>query len=98
MPRSATNVKKKEQKGKGRKRRESSKTFFKRKLKKSCEFCIDKSLKADYKDLSLLRKYLTERGKIKPRRSSGCCAKHQRKITDVIKIARELVLVPYAND
>lgn len=78
--------------------RERKKGFYKRKPRKACEFCIEKELKADYKDLSLINKYITERGKIKPRRSTGCCAKHQRKVTAAVKVAREMALIPYSRD
>jgi len=60
-----------------------------------CKFCIDSSLKIDYKDPKALSYYITERGKIIPRRISGNCAKHQRKLTTEIKRARQLALMPY---
>lgn len=84
--------------GRRDKDRPMKKGFYKRKSRKTCEFCIEKELKADYKDLSLINKYITERGKIKPRRATGCCAKHQRKITAAVKVAREMALIPYARD
>jgi small subunit ribosomal protein S18 len=60
-----------------------------------CRFCADKKLTIDYKDAKLLTFYITERGKIVPRRISGNCAKHQRLVTDAIKRARILALIPF---
>jgi len=68
--------------------------FFHR--RKVCRFCADSSLKIDYKNADSLRFFLTERGKITPRRINGCCAKHQRELTVAIKRARTLALLPYA--
>jgi small subunit ribosomal protein S18 len=64
--------------------------------KKHCAFCKDANLAIDYKDTNLLRKYMTERGKIKPRRITGACVQHQSDIAMAIKRAREMALVPYA--
>lgn len=64
--------------------------------KKHCVFCKDESMAIDYKDTNLLRKYMTERGKIKPRRITGACTQHQRDIAMAIKRSREMALVPYA--
>jgi len=83
---------------KGPRDKDRKKGFYKRKARKTCEFCIEKQLRADYKDVALLSKYITERGKIKPRRATGCCAKHQRKVTNAIKVAREIALIPYTRD
>lgn len=63
-----------------------------------CSFCVDKATEVDYKDVAKLKKYVTERGKILPRRISGNCAKHQRCLTEAIKRARILALLPYTND
>lgn len=63
-----------------------------------CSFCVDKVEAIDYKDTAKLRKYITERGKILPRRISGNCAKHQRELTEAIKRARIVALLPYTND
>ncbi|MCW2276689.1 30S ribosomal protein S18 [Heliophilum fasciatum] len=60
-----------------------------------CFFCVDKVADVDYKEIGKLRKYLTERGKILPRRVSGCCAKHQRQLTQAIKRARHVALLPF---
>ncbi len=63
---------------------------------KVCRFCADSSLKLDYKEPNILRMFITERGKIVPRRISGNCAKHQRQLTTSIKRARNIVLLPFA--
>ena len=67
---------------------------FKRKKRRPCMFCVEKR-ELDYKDIGLVRRFLTDRGKIAPRRMSGCCAFHQRKVAKIIKRARELAQVPY---
>ncbi len=61
-----------------------------------CRFCADKNLRVDYKDQGTLKYFLTERGKIIPRRISGNCAKHQREVATAIKRARMLAILPYA--
>ncbi|MDR2006838.1 MAG: 30S ribosomal protein S18 [Acidaminococcales bacterium] len=66
--------------------------------RKVCNFCADKVENIDYKDLSRLRRYITERGKILPRRISGCCAKHQRRLTTAIKRARNIALLPFTME
>ena len=66
--------------------------------KKVCIFCQDKVTEIDYKDIAKLRKYITERGKIVPRRVSGACSYHQRALTIAIKRARHVALLPYVND
>lgn len=66
--------------------------------KRVCSFCIDKVESIDYKDTHKVRKYITERGKILPRRISGNCAKHQRQVTVAIKRARHIALLPYIVD
>lgn len=66
-----------------------------RNKKRVCSFCLDKVEKIDYKDIQRLKKYMTERGKILPRRISGNCAKHQRQLTVAIKRARNLALLPF---
>ena len=63
--------------------------------RKACRFCADPTLAIDYKDARLLRSFITERGKIVPRRISGNCAKHQRQIATAIKRARVIALLPY---
>ncbi|SHH30961.1 30S ribosomal protein S18 [Tepidibacter thalassicus] len=69
-----------------------------RRKRRVCAFCADKNAKIDYKNVSKLSKYITERGKILPRRISGTCAKHQRELTTAIKRARNIALLPYTID
>ena len=66
--------------------------------KKVCQFCADKTLTVDYKDVDTLKKYISERGKILPRRVTGACAMHQRDITNAIKVARTVALLPFDAD
>ncbi|HAO20258.1 MAG: 30S ribosomal protein S18 [Desulfobacteraceae bacterium IS3] len=78
----------------------NKKTFKKRKVfhrRKVCRFCADTSLMIDYKDSRTLRHFITERGKILPRRISGTCAKHQRALTTAIKRARTIALLPFVG-
>ncbi|MBR0028478.1 MAG: 30S ribosomal protein S18, partial [Clostridia bacterium] len=65
---------------------------------KVCMFCVDKVEYIDYKDTAKLRRYVTERGKIVPRRISGNCAKHQRQLTTAIKRARIIALLPFVAE
>ena len=66
--------------------------------KKVCSFCVDRVDHIDYKDINKLRKYISERSKIIPRRVTGTCAEHQRELTTAIKRARHLALLPYVSD
>ena len=66
--------------------------------KKVCSFCVDKVEQIDYKDVAKLRRYITERGTILPRRISGNCAKHQRQVTVAIKRARNIALLPFTAE
>lgn len=66
--------------------------------KRVCNFCLDGIDKVDYKDVSRLKKYITERGKIIPRRINGNCARHQRQLTVAIKRARNVALLPFTAD
>ena len=66
--------------------------------KKVCQFCADKAETIDYKDVEKLRKYITDRGKILPKRITGTCAMHQRQVTIAIKRARIVALLPYTAD
>lgn len=66
--------------------------------KKVCNFCVDKVEFIDYKEVSKFRRYITEKGKIIPRRQTGTCAKHQRELTNAIKRARFMALIPYVGD
>ena len=72
--------------------------FNNRRRKKVCIFCEDKIAYIDYKDSAKLKKFISERGKILPRRISGTCAMHQRKLTTAIKRARQVALLPYIAD
>lgn len=69
----------------------------KRKRRRVCIFCADKFV-PDYKNIELMWKFITDRGKIMPRRQSGCCAKHQRFLAQEIKRARQIGLLPYTID
>ncbi|MGV8084020.1 MAG: 30S ribosomal protein S18 [Coriobacteriia bacterium] len=69
--------------------------FARKPRRKYCQFCKDKTEYIDYKDVQLLRRFMTDRGKIKPRRVSGTCAQHQHALSMAIKRAREMALVPY---
>lgn len=74
-------------------------TFRSRKAKKKvCQFCADKVEHIDYKDVAHLRRYISERAKILPRRITGTCAKHQRQLTTEIKRARHIALLPYSAE
>ena len=69
-----------------------------RKRRKVCAFCVDKVEHIDYKDAQKLKRYLSERSKILPRRTTGTCAMHQRQLTMAIKRARQVALLPYVTD
>lgn len=73
----------------------SGKRMWYRPRRKVCEFCSDQAKKIDYKDPATLRHYISDRGKIEPRRRTGTCAKHQRALALAIKRARHLALLPY---
>ncbi len=66
-----------------------------RRRRKVCVYCVDKNAVIDYKDTGKLKRYVSERGKILPRRITGNCAKHQRAVTTAIKRARHIALMPY---
>ena len=66
--------------------------------RKVCQFCVDKMDYIDYKDVARLRRYMSERAKILPRRVTGTCARHQRDLTTAIKRARQIALVPFVTD
>ncbi len=65
---------------------------------KPCQFCNDKATSIDYKDTQLLRKFISDRGKIRARRVTGCCSQHQRDIAAAVKNAREMALLPYTSN
>ena len=69
-----------------------------RRRRKVCSFCVDKVESIDYKDVARLRKFITEGGKIVPRRMSGTCAKHQRELSKAIKRARVAALLPFKGE
>ncbi len=71
------------------------KQYFRR--KKVCRFCVDKVDDINYKDVKTLMSYLSERGKITPRRISGVCTPHQKRLSEAIKQARNIALVPFAS-
>ncbi len=64
---------------------------------KICQFCVDKNIPIDYKQVDMLRRFVTEEGKIRPRRQTGTCAKHQRALAMAIKRARHLAFLPYVG-
>ena len=70
----------------------------KRSSRKVCQFCVDRVDYIDYKEVSRLRRFISERGKILPRRLTGTCAKHQRSLTDALQRARQIALLPYTAD
>ena len=78
--------------------REGGTARHKRPNRKVCAFCVEKIDYIDYKEVSRLRRYISERGKILPRRVTGTCAKHQRPLTDALKMARSIALLPYTSD
>jgi small subunit ribosomal protein S18 len=70
----------------------------KRSSRKVCQFCVEKTDWIDYKEVGKLRRFISERGKILPRRLTGTCAKHQRSLTDALERARQIALLPYTAD
>jgi small subunit ribosomal protein S18 len=79
----------------GREARKPKQQQFKKKKRRPCIFCIEKK-ELDYKDVGFVRRFMTDRGKIGPRRNTGCCALHQRMVAVAIKRARQLGLVPFS--
>lgn len=71
---------------------------MRRPRRKVCMFCKDKVAFIDYKDANKLKKYITEAGKISPKRATGTCAKHQRELAIAIKRARQMALLPYTSN
>jgi small subunit ribosomal protein S18 len=72
--------------------------FNRSKKRKVCAFCAERLVDIDYKDVARLKKFLSERSKILPRRITGNCAKHQRALTTAVKRARHIALIPYISD
>jgi small subunit ribosomal protein S18 len=77
-------------------RRETADYYRDRRRRKVCNFCVDKVETIDYKEVNRLRRYLSERAKIEPRRKTGTCARHQRMLTVALKRARHVALLPIA--
>jgi len=75
----------------------TSQSQYKKRKKRPCVFCIDQN-SLDYKDIGFVRRFMTDRGKIAPRRLSGCCALHQRMVANAVKRARQIGLVPFVVD
>ncbi|MBI5399979.1 30S ribosomal protein S18 [Candidatus Saganbacteria bacterium] len=80
-----------------RKPKTKSNDPFKKRKKRKCIFCADQKA-LDYKDVSFVQRFMTDRGKIAPRRMTGCCALHQRMVAKVVKQARQMGLVPFTVD
>ena len=78
-------------------REKEEKPWQKKQKKKFCIFCKDHVKYVDYKDVTLLRKFVSDRGKIRARRVSGNCAQHQRDVATAVKNAREMALLPYTS-
>ena len=76
----------------------NGKTNAMHKRKKVCQFCVDKCEYIDYKDAAKLRRFISERSKILPRRTTGTCAMHQRQLTEAIKRARQIALLPFVTE
>lgn len=79
----------------GPRRNRAKRTFHRRKV---CKFCADSTMEINYKDVKTLKYFISERGKIIPRRITGTCAKHQRSLTRAIKQARTIALLPYIGN
>ena len=74
-----------------------AKAVMRKPKKKVCQFCKDKVSSVDYKDTNLLRKFISDRGKIRARRVTGNCVQHQRDVATAVKNAREMALLPYTS-
>ena len=82
----------------GSQKREGKRPFPMKRKGRPCHFCENKVNHLDYKDLDLLRRFVSGRGKILSRRQSNCCAKHQRKVSEAVKLARFMCLLPFVSD
>jgi small subunit ribosomal protein S18 len=80
-----------------RRKEKEEKGWQKKQKKKYCVFCREKTAHVDYKDVSLLRKFISDRGKIRARRVTGNCVQHQRDVATAVKNAREMALLPYSS-
>lgn len=87
-----------ESRGEGRESREngSNRRFISR--PKFCQFCSDKNIAIDYKNVDLMTRFINETGKIRPRRQTGTCARHQREVALAVKNARHIALIPFEGD
>ena len=72
--------------------------FARRRPRKVCNFCLERIVNVDHKEVARLRRYISERGKILPRRVTGTCALHQRRLTVALKRARQMALLPFSSD
>ena len=81
----------------GRERKDRKGAPVRKGRKKYCQFCADQVTYVDYKDISLLRKFMSDRGKIRARRVTGNCSQHQRLVASAVKNAREMALLPYST-
>lgn len=84
-------------KGTAKQDKKSREGYARKQRRKVCFFCSEKMDFIDYKDVNLLKKFLSEKGKIRPRRVTGNCAQHQKKLALAIKSAREMALIPYTS-
>jgi small subunit ribosomal protein S18 len=82
----------------GKKVKPKRTTKERRPKRKPCSFCVEKAVDVSYRDVNRLRKYISERGKIVPRRISGNCAKHQRMVTLAVKRARTIAFLPFVSE
>jgi small subunit ribosomal protein S18 len=83
--------------GRKPRREKDDKAWQKRGKRKFCQFCKDRVDRVDYKDVTTLRKFVSERGKIRARRVTGNCVQHQRDVASAVKNAREMALLPYSS-
>lgn len=81
----------------GKQDKRSREGYTRKPRKKVCYFCSEKMDYVDYKDISFLKKYVSEKGKIRPRRVTGNCSQHQKKVAQAVKNAREMALLPYTS-
>lgn len=96
MPRAGREKDRDRDRGRGERGARGEKGGFRKQRKKVCQFCKEKATWVDYKDTQLLRRFLSDRGKIRARRVTGTCAQHQRDVATAIKNAREMAILPYA--
>ena|ERR1051325_7123372 len=97
MPRDAKKARDRDGKKGGKGARGDKKGWVRKPRTKMCQFCKEKAEWVDFKDTQLLRKFLSDRGKIRARRVTGACTQHQRDVASAIKVAREMALLPYMS-